>query len=41
MLDYHRDRLTENPVGLNRRKGIGAMGIELELHHQSRMLTQE
>jgi len=33
MLDYHRDRLTKNPVGLNRRSGFEIMGIELERHH--------
>ena len=32
-LDYHRDRLTKNPVGLNRRSGLEIMGIELERHH--------
>jgi hypothetical protein len=34
MLDYHRDRLTKNPVGLNRRVGFEIMGIELERHHR-------
>jgi hypothetical protein len=34
MLDYHRDRLTKNPVGLNRRAGFEIMGIELERHHR-------
>jgi hypothetical protein len=37
---YHRDRLTKNPVELNCRTGLGTMGIELERHHRSEMLTE-
>jgi hypothetical protein len=33
LLDYHRDWLTKNPVGLNRRSGFEIMGIESERHH--------
>ena len=40
MLDYHRDRLTKNPVGLNRRVGFEIMGIELERHHRVGMLKE-
>jgi len=38
--DFHRERLTKNPVELNRRKGLGIMGIELERPHHSGMLTE-
>lgn len=31
--DCHRDWLTKNPVGLNRRSGFEIMGIESERHH--------
>jgi hypothetical protein len=31
--DFHRDWLTKNPVGLNRRSGFEIMGIESERHH--------
>jgi hypothetical protein len=40
MLDYHRDRLTKNPVGLNRRAGFEIMGIELERYHRVGMLKE-
>jgi hypothetical protein len=40
MLDNHRDRLTKNPVGLNRRSGLEIMGIELERHHRVGMLNK-
>jgi len=33
LLDYYRDRLSKNPVGLNRRSGFEIMGIESERHH--------
>ena len=37
---YFRDRLTKNPVELNRRTGLRAMGIELERYQQSGMLSE-
>jgi hypothetical protein len=40
ILDYHRDRLTKNPVELNRRSGLEIMGIELERHHRVGMLKE-
>jgi hypothetical protein len=40
MLDYHRDRLTKNPVGLNRCSGFEIMGIESERHHRVGMLKE-